>query len=77
MRYLYSVYADAGIVVFCIGSGGPAELAHVPGNVEGLVHLGYPVYFATIIGFWKVVSHCHIGTGVPEAQRMGVCRHFL
>src|SRR5437870_5637246 len=25
-------------------------------------------------GTW---SHCHIGAGFPEAQRMGVCRHFL
>jgi len=45
-----------GMVAFFIGSGGAAELMRVPGNVEGLVHLGYPVYFATIIGFWKVLG---------------------
>ena len=44
------------IVAFFIGSGGAAELARLSGNVEGLVHLGYPVYFATIIGFWKVLG---------------------
>jgi len=43
-------------MAFFIGSGGLAELARVPGNVEGLVHLGYPTYFATIIGFWKVLG---------------------
>src|SRR5262245_46214880 len=44
------------LVAFFIGSGGFAELAHVQGNVEGLVQLGYPPYFATIIGFWKVLG---------------------
>jgi uncharacterized membrane protein YphA (DoxX/SURF4 family) len=44
------------MVAFFIGSGGAAELARMPGNVQGLVHLGYPVYFATIIGFWKVLG---------------------
>jgi hypothetical protein len=45
-----------GILAFFIGSGGAAELARVPGNIEGLVQLGYPPYFATIIGFWKVLG---------------------
>jgi len=44
------------MVAFFIGSGGLAELARVPGNIEGLVRLGYPEYFATIIGFWKVLG---------------------
>ena len=24
--------------------------------MEGIVHLGYPLYFITIIGFWKVLG---------------------
>ena len=45
------------LLVFAIGSGGVAELAHLPANVEGIVHvLGYPLYFMTIIGFWKVLG---------------------
>ena len=44
------------MVAFFIGSGGAAELMRVPGNIEGLVRLGYPEYFATIIGFWKVLG---------------------
>src|SRR5262245_66681114 len=39
-----------------IGSVGAAELARVPGTVQGLIQLGYPAYFATIIGFWKVLG---------------------
>ena len=29
---------------------------HLRNNVEGIVHLGYPLYFITIIGFWKVLG---------------------
>ena len=51
-----SYWVVTAMVGFFIGSGGAAELARVPGNVEGLVQLGYPEYFATIIGFWKVLG---------------------
>src|SRR5262244_1625098 len=55
-RKSISYWVVTAMVGFFIGSGGAAELAHMPGNVEGLVQLGYPVYFATIIGFWKVLG---------------------
>jgi uncharacterized membrane protein YphA (DoxX/SURF4 family) len=42
--------------VFSIGSGGVAEIMHLRPNVEGIVLLGYPVYFITIIGIWKVLG---------------------
>ena len=51
-----SYWVVTAMVAFFIGSGGAAELLQVPGNIEGLVHLGYPAYFATIIGFWKVLG---------------------
>ena len=36
--------------------GGAAELARLQGNVEGLVRLGYPAYFVTIIGFGRYLE---------------------
>jgi DoxX-like family len=43
--------------VFSIGSGGAAEAVHLKPNVDGIVHvLGYPLYFLTIIGIWKVLG---------------------
>jgi DoxX-like family len=51
-----SYWVITAIVAFCIGSGGAAELLRVPGTVEGLVQLGYPAYFVTIIGFWKLLG---------------------
>ncbi len=49
-------WVTTGILAFCIGTGGAAELARVPSTVEGLVHLGYPSYFVGLIGFWKVLG---------------------
>ena len=63
-----SYWVFTAIVAFCIGSGGAAELARIPGNIEGLVHLGYPVYFATIIGFWKILGA--IAIMVPGFPRL-------
>ncbi len=33
-----------------------AEGAVAPPGVEGITHLGYPVYFLTILGFWKLLG---------------------
>lgn len=37
-------------------SGGIAQLFQVKEAVAGVVHLGYPAYFLTIIGFWKILG---------------------
>ena len=45
------------LVAFPIGSGGVAQLARLPATVDGFVHiLHYPLYFVTILGFWKVAG---------------------
>src|SRR2546422_550470 len=49
-------WVTTALLSFAVVSGGAAELARRPDNVQGLVHLGYLVYFATIIGFWRVLG---------------------
>jgi uncharacterized membrane protein YphA (DoxX/SURF4 family) len=50
-------------------SGGVAQLARVPGVVDGFVRiLGYPPYFVTILGFWKVLGA--IAILVPRFPRL-------
>jgi uncharacterized membrane protein YphA (DoxX/SURF4 family) len=49
-------------------SGGVAQLAHVQGVVDGFVKLGYPPYFVTILGFWKVAGA--IAILVPRFPRL-------
>jgi hypothetical protein len=44
-------------LAFFILSGGVAEAVHYRANVEGIVgRLGYPRYFLTLIGVWKVLG---------------------
>jgi uncharacterized membrane protein YphA (DoxX/SURF4 family) len=50
-------------------SGGVAQLMRVPGVVDGFVRiLGYPPYFVTILGFWKVAGA--IAILVPRLPRL-------
>jgi hypothetical protein len=44
------------LLVFSVVSGGIAELTQQKDNIEGLIALGYPVYFIMIIGTWKVLG---------------------
>ena len=49
-------WTATALVAFVLLSGGAAQLARMPQNVEGMVHLGYPVYLLGILGFWKVLG---------------------
>jgi len=33
-----------------------AERAVAPPGVDGITHLGYPIYFLTILGIWKILG---------------------
>jgi uncharacterized membrane protein YphA (DoxX/SURF4 family) len=49
-------WAATAIVALCMLLGGTANLVHLSGTVEGIAKLGYPLYFVTILGFWKVLA---------------------
>ena len=62
-------WATTILVAFCIGSGGVMQVARVQGTVDGFVHiLGYPLYFVTILGVWKVLGP--IAILVPRFPRL-------
>lgn len=48
--------------------GGTMFLTRNPQAIEGLAHLGYPAYFATILGVWKLLGA--IATVVPGLPRL-------
>jgi uncharacterized membrane protein YphA (DoxX/SURF4 family) len=57
------------LVAVPIGTGGVAQVAHVQQNVDGFVHvLGYPLYFVTVLGVWKVLGA--IAILVPRLPRI-------
>lgn len=49
-------WTATGILAFVLLSGGVAQLAGRPETIAGMVHLGYPLYFVTLLGIWKVLG---------------------
>jgi hypothetical protein len=45
-----------GLIVLSLLSGGIAELMRSAQVIEGMTHLGYPVYFVSILGVWKILG---------------------
>lgn len=53
-RVVYWVFT--ALLALALISGGVAQLLGAHENVEGIMHLGYPAFFVTILGFWKLVG---------------------
>src|SRR4051795_3385966 len=49
-------WVTTGLTAFVFLSGGVADLARPGFVMEGMTHLGYPAYFVTILGAWKVLG---------------------
>ena len=49
-------WTTTALVAFVFLAGGVADLARPATAVEATVHLGYPIYFMTILGVWKVLG---------------------
>jgi hypothetical protein len=45
-----------GLLAFGMLAGGTAQLLRAPFNVDGMRHLGYPLYVLSLIGAWKLVG---------------------
>ena len=44
------------LIALAFLSGGAACLFRVDANMQGMAELGYPAYFVTILGAWKVLG---------------------
>lgn len=49
-------WATTIIIATVLLTGGAADLMRRPETVAGVVALGYPLYFVSIIGFWKILG---------------------
>lgn len=56
------------LLVLALFSGAVGELTHYEGTLETVTILGYPLYFLTIIGVWKVLGS--IALLVPGFPRL-------
>ena len=53
---LTSYWICTVIVAFIFVSSGICYVIGLPGVVGGVLHLGYPRYFITLLGMWKVLG---------------------
>jgi hypothetical protein len=58
-RVAYAVTTAVAVLAFA-GSG-VANLLHVKHVAEDMSHLGYPSYFMTILGTWKLLGAVTVG----------------
>lgn len=49
-------WAVTGFLCFGMLLGGSGQLYRASFNVDGIVHLGFPVYVLTIFGLWKILA---------------------
>ncbi len=49
-------WAVTSFLSFGMLLGGSGQLYRASFNVEGILHLGFPVYLLTIIGLWKILA---------------------
>jgi uncharacterized membrane protein YphA (DoxX/SURF4 family) len=59
------------LTAFVFLSGGIADIVQPSVVIEGMTLLGYPAYFATILGIWKVV-----GGAVVLAPRLPLIKEW-
>ena len=50
----FGYWAATGLLAFAMLAGGTADLLHLPVIDAGMTHLGYPTYFSSIVGAWKL-----------------------
>ena len=61
-------WGSTGVLALIIGGGGVADIIQPPNVVEVMQHLGYPLYFAVMLGVWKVLGG--IAVAAPGFPRL-------
>lgn len=61
-------WTTTAFLALALFSGGVAQLMHQPDTMKGMAQLGYPVYFITLLGFWKILGA--VALVVPRCPRL-------
>ncbi|MFE3446693.1 DoxX family protein [Nocardia sp. NPDC059180] len=65
------------IIGFVLLSGGIADVVRRAGTSAGVLELGYPAYFLTILGVWKVLGVCALlAPGLPRLKEWAYAGTF-
>jgi uncharacterized membrane protein YphA (DoxX/SURF4 family) len=49
-------WATTGLVALGFAAGGAFDVSGAPAVIAGVAHLGYPAYFAALLGTWKLLG---------------------
>ncbi|MFO0663995.1 MAG: DoxX family protein [Polyangiaceae bacterium] len=62
-------WVTTGLVAAAFLAGGLGDLSRAPEVAKGMAALGYPLYFLTILGVWKVLGALAIvAPGMPRLK---------
>ena len=71
-------WASTGFTVLALTVIAASDLLRVPAVMAGLIHLGYPAYFATILGVWKLLGSAAIlSPGHPRLKEWAYAGMFF
>lgn len=80
-RKTLAYWIPTGLFCAVVGFSGFAHVSHQPGMVEAMTHLGYPLYFMTIIGTAKILGVAAVLAPVPpllkEWAYAGLCFNLI
>jgi uncharacterized membrane protein YphA (DoxX/SURF4 family) len=62
-------WSVTALFALALAGSGLGDLAQAPQIVEGVTHLGYPLYLVTLLGIWKVLGVLAIlAPGLPRLK---------
>jgi uncharacterized membrane protein YphA (DoxX/SURF4 family) len=71
-------WITTGLVAFALLSGGVADMMHLRPVVEGMLRIGYPMYFLTIVGLWKALGGLAlVWPGLPRLKEWAYAGVFF
>lgn len=77
-RRRVAYWVTTGLAAFGLAGIGAADLVRVPEVIQGLAHLGYPAYFATILGVWKLLgSAAIVANGLDRVKEWAYAGMFF
>jgi uncharacterized membrane protein YphA (DoxX/SURF4 family) len=71
-------WTTTGLVAFALSSGGVADMMHLRPVAEGMLRIGYPMYFLTIVGLWKALGGLAlVWPGLPRLKEWAYAGVFF
>jgi hypothetical protein len=77
-RRTIGYWTTTSVVTLALVFSGLSNLARTTHMTEGLAHLGYPIYFTSILGVWKVLGAAALmAPGLPRLKEWAYAGVFF